>query len=152
MIECKICLIEKTPDAYSPNRRVCKDCRKIQHAEYRSNPETRERRKADMRRWYEANKETKVKKYRIENIDPQRDQRYRRTFNISLDRYNEMLAKQGGVCAICSTPPAQQMLAVDHDHSCCPGKTSCGSCVRGLLCSDCNTSLGKFKDSKELLP
>lgn len=32
--------------------------------------------------------------------------------------------------------------AVDHDHACCNGGTSCGRCVRGILCSSCNMSLG----------
>jgi len=25
-------------------------------------------------------------------------------------------------------------LHIDHDHACCPGKRSCGKCVRGALC------------------
>jgi hypothetical protein len=30
---------------------------------------------------------------------------------------------------------------VDHDHTCCPGEYTCGKCVRGLLCDDCNKKL-----------
>jgi Recombination endonuclease VII. len=37
-------------------------------------------------------------------------------------------------------------LCVDHDHSCCPGSTSCGKCVRGFLCTHCNKGIGHFSD------
>lgn len=52
-----------------------------------------------------------------------------------------MLQEQGGVCAICKQPPRRNKLHVDHDHSCCPGKRSCGRCIRGLLCASCNSKL-----------
>lgn len=35
---------------------------------------------------------------------------------------------------------------VDHDHSCCPGQKTCGKCVRGAICSRCNSGLGMFQD------
>lgn len=70
-------------------------------------------------------------------------------FGIGIDKYNEMWALQDGKCAACHRPEAEcgnQRLAVDHDHTCCPGKRSCGRCVRGLLCGPCNTALGLLKD------
>lgn len=39
--------------------------------------------------------------------------------------------------------------AIDHDHSCCPGSTSCGLCIRGLLCRHCNTAAGYLLNSAE---
>jgi hypothetical protein len=42
-------------------------------------------------------------------------------------------------------------LVVDHDHECCPGKTSCGKCVRGLLCHHCNTALGYARNNPTIL-
>lgn len=31
---------------------------------------------------------------------------------------------------------------IDHDHNHCRGGNSCGECVRGVLCMDCNTKVG----------
>lgn len=54
-----------------------------------------------------------------------------------------------GVCPICSL--SKERWAVDHDHSCCPGNSSCGLCVRGLICRDCNILLGMANDTPEIL-
>ena len=60
-----------------------------------------------------------------------------------------MLEKQGGLCAICLSVLGDDTkdIHIDHDHSCCPGVKSCGRCVRGLLCKDCNRGLGLFRDN-----
>jgi hypothetical protein len=76
------------------------------------------------------------------------------TFKMTPQQYEELLAAQGGGCATCgSTSPgrAKKHFTVDHDHSCCPGFRSCGKCVRGLLCQDCNTAIGLFKESPEVM-
>jgi hypothetical protein len=56
-----------------------------------------------------------------------------RTYDLTAAQYVELLATQGGKCAICRARPKSKRLAVDHDH-----KTSL---VRGLLCSRCNHDL-----------
>lgn len=77
-----------------------------------------------------------------------RSARLLRNYGITADQYDAMLDEQGGTCAICPAVPKDgQSLHVDHDHACCPGrKKSCGQCVRGLLCEDCNRVLGMFRD------
>jgi hypothetical protein len=60
-------------------------------------------------------------------------------YGISQAQWQEMYAKQGGVCAICGCRQRYQALAVDHCHK--TGK------VRGLLCVQCNRGLGRFFDS-----
>lgn len=66
------------------------------------------------------------------------DLRYK--FKLSREQYEAMVEQQEGKCLICQKPT--EKLNVDHDHSCCPGRKTCGKCVRGLLCKDCNTTLG----------
>lgn len=82
-----------------------------------------------------------------------------RVFNMTLEQYEQILADQGGVCMICRRPETAKNrsglvadLSVDHDHRCCPAKgTSCGACIRGLLCSRCNNGLGLFRDDVDVL-
>lgn len=58
--------------------------------------------------------------------------------------YQELLAGQNFVCAICSsTNPNGRRLAVDHDHK--TGK------IRGLLCQACNRALGLLKDNLDII-
>lgn len=73
------------------------------------------------------------------------------TFGLTGSTYRELLAIQGGVCAGCGRPPGKRRLAVDHDHACCPGPTSCGRCVRGLLCWSCNKHLQHMGDDAGLI-
>lgn len=81
-----------------------------------------------------------------------KDRDLRKMYNITLAEYDDMLLAQNGVCAIChGVNPGEDALSVDHDHRCCPGKKSCGGCVRGLLCRKCNTGLGAFDDNVALL-
>lgn len=78
-----------------------------------------------------------------------RDRRIAEYYGISGEQYRTLLDEQGGVCRICRKPETAthqsgtlRRLAVDHDHKCCPGKKSCGKCVRGLLCARCNSAIG----------
>lgn len=63
-----------------------------------------------------------------------------RTYGMSVDQLEDMLAAQHGVCAICQTAPA---IDVDHDHR--TGQ------IRGLLCFRCNAALGQLADDPLVL-
>lgn len=72
-------------------------------------------------------------------------------YGITVDDYNNMLAAQNGLCAICEQPEKSRRsngtntvrrLAVDHCHA--TGR------VRGLLCHHCNAKLS-ILDNKDLL-
>ena len=102
------------------------------------------------RQWHAANPEKgrESNRRRRRTTESRRAQRY----GITRQQLKAMLAEQGGRCAICRQPPEPgKVLAVDHDHSCCPGRFSCGRCVRGLLCARCNTLLGKVRDDPDRL-
>lgn len=68
-----------------------------------------------------------------------------RAHGITPERYEEMLIAQGGTCAVCDSA-STELLHVDHDHACCSTRTSCGKCVRGLVCGNCNRMLGLASD------
>lgn len=71
------------------------------------------------------------------------------SYGLTREEFEAILEAQGGGCAICKTKePGKQhgRWVVDHDHACCADRKSCGSCIRGLLCTRCNVGLGSFGD------
>lgn len=56
----------------------------------------------------------------------------------------EFEARAANGCEICFNKP-QRSLHVDHDHKCCNGATTCGTCVRGVICNSCNTAVDKME-------
>ena len=62
-------------------------------------------------------------------------------FGITAEQFELMKLKQNNECPICKKEFTDTP-AVDHDHNCCPGRKTCGKCIRGLLCSNCNRQLG----------
>lgn len=80
-----------------------------------------------------------------------REHKWRKWYNLQPSDIAGMLSAQGSLCAICPRTLTVETLAVDHDHACCPGKRSCGKCVRGLLCSNCNTGIGLLQDDPTIL-
>ncbi len=89
------------------------------------------------------------------NQTKERESHLRRTYAMSLAQFQARLDAQGGRCANpgcrAAEPGGKGSWHVDHDHSCCSGKTSCGDCVRGLLCSRCNVTAGHAKDNPQIL-
>ena len=76
-------------------------------------------------------------------------------FGLTYERLLAMYEEQDYRCKICRQKcDRYEGLCVDHDHTCCPmghQSTSCGKCVRGLLCARCNHGLGNFRDNPEYL-
>jgi len=93
----------------------------------------------------DAKRPDEIKAYRSDwYVRRGREKQLQKTYGITLDQYNKMLADQNGVCAICNgICTAKKCLSVDHDHA--------TNNVRGLLCHTCNVGLGKFKDNLTIL-
>lgn len=69
----------------------------------------------------------------------------KQTYSLSTE---ELVYLLGQPCSICGS---RDRISIDHDHSCCPGPQSCGECVRGPLCGNCNLGLGSFRDNEMFL-
>ncbi len=112
---------------------------RVRHADYFQ----RNKRKisARNRKWMRANQG----KNRIYHLKSK--------YGLSADRFTKILQEQGGCCSICRrTLHGRQAPCVDHDHRCCPGRKSCGRCIRGLLCKTCNSHLGWLESGRWILP
>jgi len=123
---------------------------KARNAELRKNEHYRERLRIGARARYRRNPEFFRNKSRWTIIKQLHKQ--------TKEQYLSLCEKQDGRCAICRRKSEDSIygkstkwLSVDHDHRCCPEKTTCGKCRRGLLCSGCNFFLGIAEDSIERL-
>ena len=107
-------------------RRNAAERKKRRKAEYAADPE---RFKRQSREWQAANPEKRF------------EQRLRK-YGITAVQYRQILARQGGGCAVCGLTDSGDRrggrLHVDHDHD--------SGQVRGILCTNCNLGIGKFGD------
>jgi len=105
---------------------------------YSKKPHVIERRKreSEARKQYHQTKEGSEHLY---------DMSLRRHYGISISDWNDMFAAQNGCCAICGRHQSdfKNRFHVDHCHE--TGK------IRGLLCSNCNTAIGKLGSDTDLI-
>lgn len=139
-----------------PKGRVsrCKSCTNAANRAWAAaNPE----KKAAMSKAWAAENRGKAsarsRAWQVRNPEKFKRQAYKSRFGIDFD---ELWEAQGGKCALCGEPMVlgginSNSVTVDHDRSCCPGKKSCGKCVRGLIHRKCNLVLGYAKDDSETL-
>ena len=129
-IECNIEL------RFKPHAR-CYECYKKRRNEIRDVEKTNKQNRESLKR----------------NYSSRRKYVYKTRYGITEEDYQRMQAQQDYRCSICGTHQNEQKIrmSVDHDHRCCPEIYSCGKCLRGLLCRNCNLMLGVLKDDEEVL-
>ena len=146
--ECATCKTIK-PTSDFPKRsdskdglgRHCKPCRNQYMREYQRNRPPLEYK--IKRTQYYVNRMAKAK------TCPQAQKKYKNrcqarrfnTYKLTANDYSKMVRKQKSLCAICGI--YRENLYIDHCHK--TGK------VRGLLCVKCNTGLGYFRDSIDVM-
>lgn len=106
--------------------------------------EYRARKMREYRRRHPGVAEARVRAWQLahprKNNEASRASRYSRP----ISEYHARVRAQANACGICRTKKRPRRLGkliawyIDHDHK--TGK------VRGLLCRDCNTGLGYFRD------
>ena len=103
----------------------------------------KEERAAYNKKWCEEHKEHRqqyFKDYETKHAGRLFANRYK--IEITHEQYQSMVDQQHGKCAICGQSPSRR-LDIDHNHI--------TKEIRGLLCSRCNTVLGRVNESTEVL-
>lgn len=151
--ECRRCRTTKNKAEFNRHRgrtdglnTECKSCRAVRDKEryiaIQNNPVSRKHCQTTQAKLARARYSTPEGRKKAKNYA------LKHKFGITLVEYERILKEQNGLCAICKQPAALQnpknmRLHVDHDHS--------NGRVRGLLCLRCNTGLGMFNDSVEIV-
>lgn len=142
---CTKCKIDKTVDFFGKEPRNksgysshCKECKNNDAKKRAKLPKNLEKNKIKSRSYRQNNPDkfklsVKMSSYKRQGIE------------ITAEEYERLYSIQNGYCAICSEHRSIQKkdLALDHCHT--------TNKIRGFLCDNCNTALGKFKDNPELL-
>lgn len=123
---------KKSPDGL---QRWCRDCsNKYRRDLYRKSDSYRSMVNKRNRRLYYEDRPTYLRRARKCEI--------KRKYGLSIEQHDELLAAQGGRCALCQSaePRGHGSWHVDHDHN--------RNVMRGLLCHCCNTTLGIYEKLK----
>jgi hypothetical protein len=152
-------------DGYHTQCKVCKREYAVNHPEFRKawRENNKEHVNESRKEWRVKNKErerTHRKDYRDKNKEHFQKQArdyygknkiklksntLKHKYNINENTRRQMYKDQGGCCAICGKPQSdvKTKLHIDHNHV--------TGVVRGLLCWNCNLTLGLVKDSPKIL-
>lgn len=139
MKKCSLCKeIKQFSDFYTSKQKRdgydswCKKCKLASQYKYLKNPEA----------W--AKRVEFRKKYNLNTKERRKFNRMKRLYGVTFDKYEDLINKQKGICAICGDDlKFKHNASIDHCH-----KTNN---IRGILCTNCNSGLGHFKDDRRIL-
>lgn len=159
--QCTKCGKEQSADCFYLDGRdghssgICKTCRIAQTTAYRiKNPDKSRQWSLNYKRKNPEKAKARELAYKKKFPEKVREaarknvrKRFLRSLNIDEDIISATFKAQGGICAICKIEGRSGArhggLVVDHCHV--------TNKFRGLLCSPCNTALGKFQDSPAIV-
>ncbi len=137
--------------------KTCKACKKNLPISDFYVSACKKRLKKEVKTYYLNSSNCKLCLSKYNNSPEVKDKLFKRKYNITYNKYQEMNKNQNYSCWICGCDAsdsrnkvktsyqenANLYFSIDHNH-----KTKK---VRGLLCSNCNTGLGQFEDNQEWL-
>jgi hypothetical protein len=161
--KCTKCGEEKSLSEFSKHvkgkyglRPTCKQCDAAYSSAVWKDPQARAKKEAYAKAYRESPSGSAVRKAHQKAYSARPDVKertrahwFRTEYGITLEQYNQMYFDQGGNCAVCGAhyeirgTNKLDTLHVDHNHE--TGK------VRGLLCHNCNSGIGYFKEDKNLI-
>jgi len=138
-IACKLCHRETAGRARNSDRT-------------RANEWEREQRKKFPEK-YKKYEQNYIEKHGIEKV---RKMEVARIHGLTVAEYDALHEKQNGLCEICGKPEKRlsrtkgdkMPLCLDHCHTC---KEKGHHIIRGLLCHNCNSAMGKLHDNIDIL-
>lgn len=137
---------------YKLTNRKCKPCVSNYYVNEYSTKERKARAANRSRERYAANSDKLREKSKQQWASGvKKEQRY----GMAKGAWEILFDSQGQRCANKACPEPEgarsKVWHTDHDPSCCPGRKSCGKCVRGILCQCCNQALGLLRDDHRVI-
>lgn len=151
---CKQCRIESNNKSYYKNR----------EKRVATSQRWKEQNRGDYNEWMRQDRKKFPEKYRMyeqnykekHGVKKVRKMEVARIHGLTIEQYDVFHEKQKGQCEICGKPEtrlsrskdAAMPLCLDHCHIC---KEKGQHIIRGLLCHNCNSAMGKLHDNIDTL-
>jgi hypothetical protein len=139
----KICVVCNEVET-KKGKSWCTSCQSAYRKEhYKNNKETYLLKATEWRKNNPEKRKSIQKEYRKRNPLYYKDWQLKKFYGFGLDKLEDMIVEEGGLCPICGDSFDEVEANVDHNHT--TGK------IRGILCPKCNMGIGHFRDNISFL-